>query len=44
MAEQPKAKTSGPKSKPDFATIGGLLLGTGWSALWLCWWERREAP
>jgi undecaprenyl-diphosphatase len=23
--------------------IGGLLLGTGWSALWLCWWERREA-
>ena len=23
--------------------IGGLLLGTGWSALWLYWWERREA-
>jgi undecaprenyl-diphosphatase len=22
--------------------IGGLLLGTGWSALWLFWWERRE--
>jgi undecaprenyl-diphosphatase len=22
--------------------IGGLLLGTGWSALWLYWWERRE--
>jgi undecaprenyl-diphosphatase len=23
--------------------IGGLLLGTGWSALWLYWWERRGA-
>jgi undecaprenyl-diphosphatase len=23
--------------------IGGLLLATGWSALWLYWWERREA-
>jgi undecaprenyl-diphosphatase len=23
--------------------IGGLLLGTGWSAMWLYWWERREA-
>jgi undecaprenyl-diphosphatase len=22
--------------------IGGLLLGTGWSALWLFWWERRD--
>jgi undecaprenyl-diphosphatase len=19
---------------------GGLLLGTGWAALWVCWWER----
>ena len=25
-------------------SIGGLLLGTGWSALWLLWWERRRAP
>jgi undecaprenyl-diphosphatase len=23
--------------------IGGLLLGTGWSGLWLFWWERRRA-
>ena len=27
--------------------IGGLLVGTGWAALWVGWWERagqREAP
>ncbi len=27
--------------------IGGLLVGTGWAALWVWWWERagrREAP
>jgi undecaprenyl-diphosphatase len=23
--------------------LGGLLLGTGWSALWVAWWERRAA-
>jgi undecaprenyl-diphosphatase len=22
--------------------LGGLLLGTGWSALWVAWWDRRE--
>jgi undecaprenyl-diphosphatase len=27
--------------------VGGLLVGTGWAALWVWWWERagqREAP
>jgi undecaprenyl-diphosphatase len=22
--------------------LGGLLLGTGWSALWVAWWDRRN--
>jgi undecaprenyl-diphosphatase len=22
--------------------LGGLLLGTGWSALWVAWWDRRD--
>jgi undecaprenyl-diphosphatase len=24
--------------------IGGLLLGTGWAALWVWWWERAGSP
>ena len=24
--------------------IGGLLLGTGWAALWVWWWERADRP
>lgn len=22
--------------------VGGLLLGTGWAAMWVWWWERAE--